>query len=80
MLHIVLNFSDQYMKGKVFSPVVGGAPELLAASYVLCRASAKKKGEELATLKNGRVQIFSEFRGGKFWTLPFLWGGKLWTY
>ena len=28
MLHIVLPFSDQYVKGKVFSCVVRGAPEL----------------------------------------------------
>ena len=27
-LHIVLTFSDHYVKGKVFSPVVSGAPEL----------------------------------------------------
>ena len=31
VLHIVLIFSDHYAKGKVFSFVVGGAPELLAA-------------------------------------------------
>ena len=36
VLHIVPTFSDHYAKGKVFFPlVVGGAPELLAASSVL---------------------------------------------
>ena len=32
------------MKVKVFSPVVGEAPELLAASYVLCIAYPQVQG------------------------------------
>ena len=39
----------------------------------LCaRMEKKQQSPELATPKNGRVQNFGEFRGGKLWTLPFL--------
>ena len=43
VLRIVLNFSYHFVKGKVLFFLVGGAPELLAASYVLCRASPRSR-------------------------------------
>ena len=54
---IVLTFSDHYVKGKVFSPVVGGAPELLAALSVLCRAFPQKQGAH-------NSQVFTSTRKG----------------
>ena len=44
VLHIVLTYSDHYMKGIVFPPVVSGSPELRAGSSVIGRASPQMQG------------------------------------
>ena len=46
VVHIVLTFSDYYVKEKVFSSslVVSGAPEIRAGSSFICRAFPKKQG------------------------------------
>ena len=46
VLHIVLTFSDHYVKGKLLPHGVSGAPELRAGLSVICRASPQKQGEE----------------------------------
>ena len=47
VLHIALTFSDHYVKVKVYSPLVGGAPELQAASSALFTASPHMQGERI---------------------------------
>ena len=57
VLHIVLTFFDHYVKGKVFSTVVSGAPELWAGSSNICRAFPQKQGEKRKDYQHGVVNV-----------------------
>ena len=46
---LALTFSDLFVKEKVGSLLVGGAPELIAASSVLWRASPQMQGAQYQT-------------------------------
>ena len=70
--------------------IQGGPLFLPPPNFPMCQNGEKQQSPELATPSNdrvqslpppkiGRVHNFGEFRGGKFWILPFSEGDKFWT-
>ena len=79
--------SPSYLPCHTYNVIQGGWSFLPLPNFPMCQNQEKKQSHELATLwndqvqdlpppKNGRVPDSGEFRGCKFRTLPFFWGGK----